>query len=468
MEKEVKKDENEKNDEQVILKKENKKKDTKTSKKQHDNNLSLDDKVSKDDKIIDKVEESSSETSDNTKEKRCIKCNNLLSSNDKFCFICGTEQTTGKSVNSSKKSSKNTNNKINKSILSVVVIIVVLLLGLWVTLFIVNYIDNTEDNVDTSNKNVTIDDTGIADAVEKVYDSVVVVENYVNGSLYATGSGFVYKTDKNYGYILTNSHVITNATSIKLGFTNDQKADAKVVGVDEYSDIAVLKVAKKYIIQVAEIGNNDKMRVGDTTFAVGTPLDAKAYSWSVTRGILSGKDRVVSSGSSYMTVLQTDTPINSGNSGGPLCNANGEVIGITNMKLASDQIEGMGFAIPIETALDYAKKIINHEKIKRPYLGVSMINVTDALSSPEYNAILSGMKITSGVVVANIDSDSAASKAGLKAGDVITKIGDKNVKSIAYLRYELYKHNVGDSIDITYIRNNKTNKVTVKLTAKSS
>ena len=202
MEKEVKKDENEKNDEQVILKKESKKNGAKTSKKQHDNNLSLDDSVSKDENIFEKVEESSSDTIDSTKEKRCIKCNNLLSSNDKFCFICGTDQTTGKSVKSSRKVSKNVNSKINKNILSVVVIIVVLLLGLWVTLFIVNYIDNTEDNVDTSNKNVTIDDTGIADAVEKVYDSVVVVENYVNGSLYATGSGFVYKTDKNYGYIL--------------------------------------------------------------------------------------------------------------------------------------------------------------------------------------------------------------------------------------------------------------------------
>lgn len=452
MEKEVKKDENEKNDEQVILKKENKKKDTKTSKKQHDNNLSLDDKVSKDDKIIDKVEESFNETPDNTKEKRCIKCNNLLSSNDKFCFICGTEQTTGKSVNSSKKSSKNTNNKINKSILSVVVIIVVLLLGLWVTLFIVNYIDNTEDNVDTSNKNVTIDDTGIADAVEKVYDSVVVVENYVNGSLYATGSGFVYKTDKNYGYILTNSHVITNATSIKLGFTNDKKADAEVVGVDEYSDIAVLKVAKKYIIQVAEIGNNNKMRVGDTTFAVGTPLDAKAYSWSVTRGILSGKDRVVSSGSSYMTVLQTDTPINSGNSGGPLCNANGEVIGITNMKLASDQIEGMGFAIPIETATSYADGFIKGDDVRRPYIGVSI-----------YDGSTSFFGGDTKVVIESVEKGSPASDAGMKAGDIITEIDGEPVENSSYFKYKLYNHKIGDKVKIKIERDGKDKTFTVKL-----
>ena len=204
------------------------------------------------------------------KEKRCIKCNNLLSEDDKFCFICGTNQETKRMPKEKIKTPSNKNMK------SLIILIVIIIIGIWATLFLISYLDNSQNNINTSNKNVTVDDTGIADAVEKVYDSVVVVENYVNGSLYATGSGFVYKTDNSYGYILTNSHVITNATSIKLGFTNDKKAEAEIVGTDEYSDVAVLKVAKKYIVQVAEIGNNNKMRVGDTTFAVGTPLDAKA------------------------------------------------------------------------------------------------------------------------------------------------------------------------------------------------
>lgn len=324
-------------------------------------------------------------------------------------------------------------------------------------------------------KDVTVNENGIADAVEKIYDAVVVVLTYKGNNLYASGTGFVYQTDAKKAYILTNYHVIESGSEIKVSFTNETVETVKVEGGDKYSDIAVLSLDKDKVIKVASIGDNSKTRVGDTVFAVGAPLN-DTYSWSVTRGIVSGKDRLVEVSSTkntyqtdyIMNVLQTDTAINSGNSGGPLSNSNGEVIGITSMKLVSNGVEGMGFAIPIETALDYAKKIINHEKIERPYLGVSMINVTAALSSPEYNAILSDMKITSGVVVADIDSDSAASKAGLKAGDIITKIGDKNVKSIAYLRYELYKHNVGDLIEITYIRNNKTNKATVKLTAKSS
>ena len=164
------------------------------------------------------------EQSNDQKERRCIKCNNLLSKDDKFCFICGSSQD-GK-VKKNKKNEKikktNSNGDNNKRIVSIIILIVVLLLGFWITLFIINYFDNSTNNVNTSNKNVTIDDTGIADAVSKVYDSVVVVENYVNGSLYATGSGFVYKTDNSYGYILTNSHVITNATSIKVAFTNDK------------------------------------------------------------------------------------------------------------------------------------------------------------------------------------------------------------------------------------------------------
>lgn len=381
------------------------------------------------------------------KEKRCIKCNNLLSEDDKFCFICGTNQETKRMPKEKIKTPSNKNMK------SLIVLIVIIIIGIWATLFLISYLDNSQNNINTSNKNVTVDDTGIADAVEKVYDSVVVVENYVNGSLYATGSGFVYKTDNSYGYILTNSHVITNATSIKLGFTNDKKAEAEIVGTDEYSDVAVLKVAKKYIVQVAEIGNNNKMRVGDTTFAVGTPLDAKAYSWSVTRGILSGKNRVVSSGSSYMTVLQTDTPINSGNSGGPLCNANGEVIGITNMKLASDQIEGMGFAIPIETATTYADSFIKGKDVRRPYIGVSIYDGSTSFFGGDKN-----------VIIESVEKNSPAEKAGIKAGDIVKEIDGESVENSSYFKYKLYNHKVGDTVKIKIERNGKEKTFKIKLT----
>ena len=209
-------------------------------------------------------------------------------------------------------------------------------------------------------KNVTVTDTGIADAVEKVYDSVVIVATYQNGTMIASGTGFVYKTEKDKAYILTNNHVIESGDEVNVTFTDGKIKKTEIVGTDALSDIAVLKVSKKEIISVAQIGNSDALRVGDTSFAVGAPLDS-VYSWTVTRGIISGKDRMVevklsNNGDYVMKVLQTDAAINSGNSGGPLCNANGEVVGITSLKLVAESVEGMGFAIPIETAISYDEK----------------------------------------------------------------------------------------------------------------
>ena len=387
-------------------------------------------------------------------EKRCIKCNNLLKDNDRFCTICGTDQTSGKTK---LKKEKKKEKKVLKPVeLIIISSVITLLICLVLCFFLYKYLDFNDGNINTSNKNVTVDDTGIADAVDKVYDSVVVIENYVNNRLYATGSGFVYDTDSKYGYILTNSHVVNSATSINVIFTNDKKVEAEVIGNDEYSDIAVLRVAKSNISQVAIMGDNDKMRIGDTTFAIGAPLDSDTYSWSVTRGILSGKDRVVSSSSSYMTVLQTDTPINSGNSGGPLCNANGEVIGITNMKLASDQIEGMGFAIPIETALEYANQFTKGEDVRRPYIGVAIYDRGMSFFSQEVE-----------VVVESVEKDSPAFEAGIKSGDVITKIAGDEVENSSYFKYKLYSYDIGDTVKITVERNGKEKTFDVKLSSDS-
>ena len=378
-------------------------------------------------------------------EKRCIKCNNLISTKDKFCYICGADQTKVPVVKPKKKQS-------SFGVLNLFLVLLLLLIFFAGALFIWRYFDSSSNHINYSNKRVTVDDTGIADAVEKVYDSVVVVENYNGGRLYGTGSGFVYKTDNNYGYILTHNHVIAGATELNIKFTNNKTDKAEVVGNDDFSDVAVLKVAKKNIVQVAEIGDNNKMRVGDTTFAVGTPLDAKTYSWSVTRGILSGKNRVVSSGSTYMNVLQTDTPINSGNSGGPLCNANGEVIGITNMKLASDQIEGMGFAIPIETAIDYANSFISGTKVDRPYVGVSIYDASQSFFSNEIYVVVDG-----------VEADSPADKAGIKKGDIIVKLNDEKIDNSSHFKYKLYSHKVGETVNITVKRDNKEVTLKVKL-----
>ena len=259
---------------------------------------------------------------------------------------------------------------MTKKTKNIILILLTFFLGAGAMYVLVNYSPAAVQTiVNKSEKEVTVTDTGIADAVEKLYDAVVVVGSYKNGILSSSGTGFVYEEDNKYAYILTNSHVIDGATSIKVKFTNDTIEDVELVGNDSYSDIAVLKVAKDKVIKIAEIGTNENLRVGDTVFAIGAPLDNE-YSWTVTRGILSGKDRLVdvsvgNTGSAdwVMQVIQTDAAINSGNSGGPLANSNGQVIGVTNMKLVSDGVEGMGFAIPIEDAINYAKQLRENGKI---------------------------------------------------------------------------------------------------------
>lgn len=360
-------------------------------------------------------------------------------------------------------------NKMNNVVRNAVILMVVFFLGALLMFALVKYSPlNITENITKTVKDVTVTDTGIADAVEKVYDSVVTIETYKKEKLYATGTGFVYKNEGGKGYILTNNHVIENGDSIKVVFTNNNAVDAKVVGSDKYADIAVLTVDSKNVLSVASIGNNTSSRIGDTVFAVGAPIDSSAYSWTVTRGILSGKDRMVevsltnSSISDWvMSVLQTDAAINSGNSGGPLSNSNGEVIGITSMKLASSQIEGMGFAIPIEDALWYAEKFEKGESIERPYMGVSMYNLSDILIRVE-------APISNGVYVDTVEKGSPADSAGLKSGDIIVKLGDADITSLAFLKYQLYKHNVGDKISLSYYRGSELKTTTIHLSKAAS
>ena len=319
-------------------------------------------------------------------------------------------------------------------------------------------------------KDVTVTDEGIADAVEKIYDSVVVVNTYINGEGYSSGTGFVYKTEDGTAYILTNNHVIDSAEEVYVKFTDETVVQAEIVGSDVYSDIAVLSVDEEYIIAVAEIGSSEDARLGDTVFAIGAPIDS-AYSWSVTRGIVSGKDRLVevelTSGNTttpmIVNTIQTDAAINSGNSGGPLANSNGEVIGITSIKLASSNmssssIEGMGFAIPIETAVQYAEKLIDGKEVTRPYLGIYMLNVTDAFMNYQYREfyeIISEANVTSGVIVTDFENNSPAAQAGLEVGDIITKVDGNDTPSVAYVRYYLYRHDVGDKMTLTVLRDGR-------------
>ena len=329
-------------------------------------------------------------------------------------------------------------------------------------------VGSSNNTVVTKNGTQVYEKNSLAASVEKIYDAVTVVKGYQNNQLASTGTAFVYKADGKYGYLLTNQHVVSNCNKIMLVMSNDEEVEATVLGGDEYLDLAVLRIDKSKVKLVANIGSSENMNLGDTVFTVGSPM-GEDYRGSVTSGILSGKDRMVSvsvsnasSNDWVMRVLQIDASINPGNSGGPLLNANGEVIGICSMKLVDDEIEGMGFAIPIEYAMNHIESLENGKKIEWPVLGISMTNVTDTANLYR-NGITISKDLTEGVVVIKVVENTGAAKSDLKAGDIITKLDGNKVKNSAYLRYELYQHQAGDTIEVTYIRDGKekTTKVTL-------
>lgn len=329
-----------------------------------------------------------------------------------------------------------------------------------VVLYIKYYPIESKVITETVNKTM-VSEEGIEEAISGVYDAVVTVQSYYNSQLVGTGSGFVYKNDDKNGYILTNNHVIDSANSYKVLLQNGEEVDAKLLGADEYSDLAVLSIDKDKVMKVAKLGDSDLITVGNTVFTVGSPMGSE-YNGSVTRGIISAKERTVETDDVVTKVIQTDAAINPGNSGGPLVNLAGEVIGITSMKLSSEEVEGMGFAIPINDAKVYVQNLENGEQISRPMLGVSLINVSDRYRLYYYRINIDST-IESGAVIAEVQKGAAADKAGLKAGDVITKIDNKDVDNISKLRYNLYQYNIGDKVKVTYIRDGKEETTEVTL-----
>ncbi len=354
---------------------------------------------------------------------------------------------------------------MREKIIQLIVILVVLLIGVLGTLYFVNNQNSVQ--TESSHKNVTVkEENSIASSIDKVYDAVYVIEAFSNGTQSSSGSGFVYKKDSKYGYILTNYHVVDGASSLKVVNMNGDEVSAKYLGGDSYADIAVLRIDAKDVLDVASLGDSTKSKVGDTVFTVGTPVDSE-YIGTVTKGILSGANRTITvsdstKGSYMMEVLQTDASINPGNSGGPLVNMNGEVIGITSMKLVTSEIEGMGFAIPIEIATSQIEKLEKGEEIKRPYIGVSLYDVSNTSMLYRNNLRLSD-DIKSGAVVAMVEDGSPAASAGLKTNDVILKVDGNKIKSTAHFKFMLYKHSVGDTVKLTINRDGKETELSLKL-----
>lgn len=355
---------------------------------------------------------------------------------------------------------------LKNKIIYICSIIISLFIGICGTLVVVYYIPE-EENITKVVEEVTITESDtIAPAVDKLYDAVVTVLNY-DHELSATGTGFVYKTDDDYGYILTNHHVISGARKIEVTNTQNITVEATLLGSDEYADLAVLRVDKDFVLKVAVLGSSTELEIGDTVFAIGTPVDVK-YSGTVTKGIISGFNRTVNvtlddGGQFMMEVLQTNTAINPGNSGGPLANINGEVIGINTLKLVEDEIEGMGFAIPIEMATTVLDRLENGEKIERPLLGISMIDANNQYALFTYKVYLD-KDYSKGVVVIDVEDNTPASVAGFQKDDVILKIDGIEIEDNTHFKYILYKYSIGDTIKIEYERNGKVKTVEVKLT----
>lgn len=320
------------------------------------------------------------------------------------------------------------------------------------------------------NSTVIVENGSLSASVEKVSDSVVMIKTYNSNRAKGTGSGFIYKIDGDDAYIMTNHHVVDGGNKWTIITSADEELEGKVLGSDEYLDIAVIKVKKKsYMTAVSVLPSDKKVNLGDTVFTIGAPVGYE-YRGTVTNGIVSGLNRLVevsvkntSRGDYVMEVIQTNTAVNPGNSGGPLFNANGEAIGVISMKLVENSIEGMGFAIPIDYAMSHVSTLEKGNKIDRPLLGVSMLDTTDTYALFQ-NRITIPEDVTEGVVVVELAEKSGAANSDLKKGDVIIKLNNAKVKNSAYLKYLLYKYNPGDTVTVTYNRDGKISTTKIKLT----
>lgn len=280
----------------------------------------------------------------------------------------------------------------------------------------------------------------------------------------ATGSGVIISKD---GYILTNNHIIDTSSSTSSQYytvsdankvlvylyEEDNPVEAEIIGSDSVTDLAILKIDRDDLTP-AEIGDSDSVQVGEFAMAIGNPLDMRN---TVTSGIISGVNREIEDDNGTMyTLIQTDAAINAGNSGGALVNADGKLIGINTLKMSGTGIEGMGFAIPINSTLDISEQLISTGKVKRPYIGISGTDVSETLSE-YYN-------IPVGVYVRSIQSDGPAKSSDLKPGDVIVKFNGEKIETMSQLNKKKNDCEIGDEVTLTVSRGGEEVDVKVTLT----
>lgn len=305
----------------------------------------------------------------------------------------------------------------------------------------------------------TVQVSDISDIVEKCKDSVVEITtesvssgNSIFGQYVSQGAGSGVIISKD-GYIVTNNHVVSGATSLKVTTTDGTEYDASVVGKDSQTDLAVIKVDANNL-QAATLGDSDILQVGDPAIAIGNPLGE--LGGTVTTGIISATDRQITIDDETMTLLQTDAAINPGNSGGGLFNADGNLIGIVNAKESSTGIEGLGFAIPITPAQDIITELMENGSVtSRPALNVSLYDYTSK-NQGQYS------KYEDGCYIVQIVKNGAADKAGLKQNDRILSFDGEQIQSTSDVKNVLKKHKIGDTVKMVVERDSK--KITVEIT----
>ena len=350
----------------------------------------------------------------------------------------------------------------------------------------------TQNEADTTQVRVEVT-SDITEAVEKVEGAVVSVINMqqqntegFNGLFGTTesaqeddqlqtageGSGVIYKTDGDSSYVVTNNHVIEGSDAIEVLMKDGTKVEAELVGADSWTDLAVLKISSENVTTVAEFGDSDLLNVGEPAIAIGSPLGTN-YASSVTSGIISAKNRSVpadidgdGAADWEMTAIQTDAAINPGNSGGALVNIAGQVIGINSMKISSDTVEGMGFAIPSNDVVEIIAELEANGEVVRPVLGISLLDLSQ-ISEQQQSAVLElPDDVNSGVVVAQVEAGSAAEQGGLEQYDVIVGFNGEEITDTIELRQTIYSTDVGQEVEIEVYRGGEL--VTVNVTMTSS
>lgn len=391
----------------------------------------------------------------------------------------------------SMKKIQNISKKIGQLLLIILISFFSGVLGSFTTLQLSQKQNTSPTNTTTVSKTAVKNENSTTQAVDKVKNAVVSVITYSansQNSLFGSaetdtdtnteqvsseGSGVIYKKEGNFAYLVTNTHVINGAKKVDIRLADGTKVPGEIVGSDTYSDIAVVKIAADNVTTVAEFGDSDQLTVGETAIAIGSPLGSE-YANTVTQGIVSSLNRNVSlkseDGQAISTkAIQTDTAINPGNSGGPLINIQGQVIGITSSKIASNggtSVEGLGFAIPTNDVKNIINQLEKEGKVTRPALGIHMVNLTN-LSTADIKKLKLPDKVTSGVAVRTVQKNMPAN-GHLQQYDVITKVDDTKISSTTELQNVLYSHSIGDEITITYYRNGKEEKTKIKLDKSTS